>query len=218
MPDEQNITHSYIIDYIRNTLSDEQGIFIQLEEFAQKNAVPIVQKETSALLKVLCQIKKPKRILEIGTAIGYSAMIMANSLKKDTHIVTIERDADMAKIARKNILEFGYNQVVEVLEGDAQPLLEVLDQKFDLIFLDAAKAHYIYFLPHCLRLLNPGGVLISDNVLYGGMVASRELLIRRKITIVKRLKKYLDALCSEKSLDTCILSTGDGVAVSVKKD
>ncbi len=217
MPDEQNITHSYIIDFVRDTLRDEEGFLAQVESYAKLHDVPIVQKETAALLRVLCGIKRPKRILEIGTAIGYSAMLMAELLGRDVHITTIERDSKMAAIAKENISKNSLDGVIEVLEGEAGLLLEVLNEPYDLIFLDAAKAHYIYFLPHCLRLLNNGGVLISDNVLYGGMVASRELLIRRKITIVKRLKKYLDALCAEDSLDTCILSTGDGVAVSVKK-
>lgn len=217
MPDEQNITHDYIIDFIRASLPPSEPRLLKLERYAHENGVPIVQKEVASFLQVLCRIHKPMRVLEIGTAIGYSSLLMLGSLPRGAQITTIERDERMAQIARENIAQFGCSGQIDVLSADADVLLEALDGPYDMIFMDGAKAHYIYFLPHCIRLLRPGGVLVTDNILYGGMVASRELLIRRKITIVKRLKKYIAALCSDTRLETSLLSIGDGVAVSYKK-
>lgn len=217
MPYEQNITHSYIIDFIRESLSASGGILKELEDFAKDTGVPIASAEVASLLKVLCLIFKPSRVLEVGSAIGYSAILMAHSLPSDAKITTIERDADMARMARQNIHAAGFSDRIELLEADAEPLLSVLDGEYDMIFLDAAKAHYIHFLPDCIRLLRPGGLLISDNVLYGGMVASRSLLNRRKITIVKRLKKYIHAICHTPQLISTIIPIGDGVALSYKK-
>lgn len=216
MPDEQNITHSYIIDYIRSSLSPSTGILSELESYARAHEVPIVQKEVAHFLEIICRIHKPLHVLEIGTAIGYSAILMARKLPETAQITTIERDARCASFARNAIERSGFSDRITVLEGDAQMLLEVLDGPYDMIFMDAAKAHYIYFLPECIRLLHPGALLVADNVLYGGMVANRQLLIRRKITIVKRLKKFVSAICTDRRLESTILSIGDGVSLSYR--
>lgn len=217
MPDEQNITHDYIIDFVRNSLAPSDEFLLSLEDYAHENGVPIVQKEVAAFLGVICRIHKPKKVLEIGTAIGYSSILMLKHLDEDATITTIERDESMAVSARENIKKAGFEGRIDVLSADAGVLLEALDGEYDMIFMDGAKAHYIYFLPECIRLLRTGGLLVGDNVLYGGMVASRSLLIRRKITIVKRLKKYIDAICTDRRLETSILSIGDGVSLSYKK-
>ena len=217
MPDEQNITHDYIIDFVRSSLAPSDGLLLSLESYAHENGVPIVQKEVSSFLRLMCMVHKPKKVLEIGTAIGYSSILMLSCLDEDAEITTIERDESMAKIAKENIRKAGFEGRIDVLSADAGVLLEALDGEYDMIFMDGAKAHYIYFLPECIRLLRQGGLLVTDNVLYGGMVASRELLIRRKITIVKRLKKFIDAICTDKRLETSLLSIGDGVALSYKK-
>lgn len=217
MPDEQNITHDYIIDFVRTSLAPNGEQLQELEAYAHEHGVPIVQKEVASFLQVLCRIHKPKAVLEIGTAIGYSSILMAQSLPEDAKITTIERDESIAQIARENIVHFGLQDRIDVLSADAEVLLEALDGRYDMVFMDGAKAHYIHFLPHCIRLLRKGGVLVSDNILYGGMVANRALLIRRKITIVKRLKKYIQAICTDERLETSLLSIGDGVSVSYKK-
>ena len=217
MPNEQDITHSYIIDFVRASLSPSSDFLQELEAYAHENGVPIVQKEVASFLKVLCMTHKPKNVLEIGTAIGYSSLLMLEALPPDSKITTIERDENIAELARKNIERAGCQDRIDVLSADAEVLLPALDGKYDMVFMDGAKAHYIHFLPHCIRLLRVGGLLVSDNILYGGMVTNRELLIRRKITIVKRLKKYIEALCSDKRLETSLLSIGDGVSVSYKK-
>ncbi len=216
MPFEEQITHNYIIDYIRDTLRPSEGILAQLEAYAHQNGVPIVQKEVAAFLETMCSIQKPMRVLEIGTAIGYSALLMLSNLPEGAQIVSIERDATMAALARENIEKAEMSTQITVVEADAEEYLKELEDSFDMIFMDAAKSHYIYFLPECIRLLKQGGVLISDNILYGGMVANRALLIRRKITIVKRLKKYIAALCASPQLKTSLLSIGDGVSLSYK--
>ncbi len=216
MPFEEQITYNYIIDYIRDTLKKSEGILAELESYAHKNGVPIVQKEVASFLETVCRMQKPVRVLEIGTAIGYSAILMLSNMPEGSSIVSVERDAAMAALARENIEKAGLSKRITVVEADAEEYLKALDDAFDMIFMDAAKAHYIYFLPECIRLLKPGGVLISDNILYGGMVANRALLIRRKITIVKRLKKYIAALCEAPELKTSLLSIGDGVSLSYK--
>lgn len=216
MPDEHKITHSYIIDFIRQSLPQSGGLLLELEQYAAENHVPIIQPEVAGLLRLLCRIHKPESVLEIGCAIGYSALLMAQEAPEGARITTVERSPEMAQLARENIAAAGHEGDIDVLEADAEALLPVLDGSYDMIFLDAAKAHYITFLPDCIRLLRPGGLLVSDNVLYGGMVANRELLVRRKITIVKRLKKYLDAICHTPELKSTILSVGDGVALSYR--
>ena len=216
MPDEHNITHSYIIDHIRSLLPERGGILGELELYASDHGVPIIQPEVAAFLSVMCSVHRPMRILEIGAAIGYSAMLMLDSCPDGAHITTIERDADMAQLMRENIERAGLVGRIDVLEADAVVMLPALDDEYDMIFMDAAKAHYITFLPDCIRLLRAGGLLIADNVLYGGMVSERKLLIRRKITIVKRLQKFLHAVCTAPELSTSVLSIGDGVTMSVR--
>lgn len=216
MPDEHNITHSYIIDFIRGALPKRTGILAQLEEYAKAHEVPIIQPEVAAFLGMICRLHRPQTVLEVGTAIGYSALLMLDNMPDGGNVVTIERDPKMAELARENFANSNKSSQVELLEADAQVLLEQLDGQYDMIFMDAAKAHYIHFLPHCIRLLKPGGLLVSDNVLYGGMVVNRQLLIRRKITIVKRLQKYIQAICNTPELQSSILSVGDGIALSWK--
>jgi len=168
-------------------------------------------------LVVLGHMVKPSKVLEIGTAIGYSSILMSQILNQGGIIDTIESNDAMIDLAKENIKIAGCKDVINIIAGDAAEVLPCLDKKYDFIFLDAAKGQYPEFLPHCIRMLNNNGVLISDNVLYKGMVANEELVVRRKKTIVKRLKDYLDTICSDNSLETCILPVGDGVAVSFKR-
>lgn len=178
---------------------------------------PIVQKPTEQLIITILQMIKPKRVLEVGTAVGYSAILMADNLPDDSSIITIERYKKHADIAVDNIFASGYEKKIRVIEGEAAEVLHWLDGGFDFIFLDAAKGQYIEFLPDILRLLNPGGVLLSDNILYHGMIEDDDKVERRKITIVKRLHMYLEEIMSNEKLTTSIIPIGDGVALSVKK-
>jgi len=182
----------------------------------EESYAPIVQKSTEQLIVTLLKTIKPKRVLEIGTAVGYSAILMADNLPHDSSIITIERYKKHADIAVDNIFASGYEKKIKVIEGEAAEVLHWLDGGFDFIFLDAAKGQYIEFLPDILRLLNTGGVLLSDNILYHGMIEDEEKVERRKITIVKRLHMYLEEIMRSPLLTTSIIPIGDGVALSVK--
>ena len=211
------ICYEYINDYIRKTIRSNSGILLELEQYAKENHVPIIHPEVGQLLTVLGNMLRPKRILEVGTAIGYSAILFSRFLAKDGRIDTIDRHERMIEKAKENIKKAGLDNIINIIMGDAMEVLACLDKKYDMIFLDAAKGQYPEFLPHCLRMLENGGLLVSDNVLYKGMIASDDLVVRRKITIVKRLRSYLDSICNMDELETSIIPIGDGVALSYKK-
>jgi len=210
------INYEYITAYIRETLNKSEGLLRELERYAEANHIPIIQPEVAKLITVLGNMQKPGRILEIGTAIGYSAILMSSFLKQGGKIDTIERYEKMAEKARENIKKAGKEDTINIIMGDAMDVLACLDKQYDMIFVDAAKGQYPEFLPHCMRMLVKGGLLISDNVLYQGMVASNDLVVRRKKTIVTRLRNYLTTLCNSDELETCIIPVGDGVALSYK--
>lgn len=190
---------------------------LELEQYAAEHRVPIIRPETADLLIVLGRLVKPGRILEIGTAIGYSSILLSGILAPGGRIDTIERSDRMIVKAHENIKRAGLADTIAVIAGDAAEVLRCLDKKYDMIFMDAAKGQYPEFLPECLRMLRPGGLLVSDNVLYKGMITGDELVVRRKRTIVNRMRSYLDSICSDPSLDTSILPVGDGVALSYKR-
>lgn len=207
-------------DYLDSLIPKRSDL---LENLRKKSALeesyaPIVQKSTEQLIVTLLKILKPRRVLEIGTAVGYSSILMADNLPEDSTIITVERYKKHADIAVDNVFEAGYEKKIRVIEGEAAEVLHWLDEGFDFIFLDAAKGQYIEFLPDIMRILNKGGVLLSDNILYHGMIEDEDKVERRKITIVKRLHMYLEEITSNPSLTTSIIPIGDGVALSVKKD
>ncbi len=212
------IVHPYITQYLREEIASEDGLLLEMRAYAEERSIPIVEPETARLISVFAHMLRPKRILEIGTAIGYSAIILAEGLAEDGRVTTLENNPEMAAIARENIKRAGLEDKIEVVEADAKDYVSYIDAdgEFDYIFLDGPKAHYIYMLDDCIRLLRTGGILVSDNVLYKGMTAEDSLVIRRKITIVKRLRKYIDTLNSRKDLQTSVIPIGDGVALSVK--
>lgn len=213
------VVHSYITKFIRDHISPNNGILTELEAYAEKESIPIVQPETAKFISALSYIKKPKKILEIGCAIGYSAILLSEGLDENGKIVTLEFNPDMVKIARNNIEMAGLADKIEVVEADAKEYLKTIDEPegYDYIFLDGPKAHYIYMIEDCKRLLKHGGVLVADNVLYKGMTAEKSLVIRRKITIVKRLRSFIAALCADSEFETSIIPLGDGITLSVKK-
>lgn len=213
-----NINEDYIQDYIRSILPESDGYLAELEKYASDNHIPIVEKEVAQLIKVLLKMYKPKNILEIGTAIGYSALIMASSTSEDCKITTIERRQDMVKLAERNINNTEYRDRINLIYGEADEVLSRLDENYDFIFLDAAKGQYLEFFNKCIKLLNHGGVIMSDNVLYKGMVASDKLVIRRKKTIVKRLREYLKYINDLKGYESCIIPIGDGVSLTYREE
>lgn len=211
------ITFDYIEQYIKGLICEESDILREIEEFAHKNLVPIVQKETARFLEVILTIKRPAKILELGTAIGYSSILMSMYANENSKITTIERDINMIEEAKKNIEKYGLTSKIEIKQGDCLEVLKSLKDKYDLIFMDAGKGHYNHFLPECLRLLNKDGIIVADNVLFRGMVANDELVKRRKITIVKRMRSYLDIVSKDKGLITSVIPMGDGIAVTTRR-
>lgn len=212
-----NIVNDLVEDYIRNILKENKSLILEMEEYAKENSVPIIHKEVAELLRFILDIHKPKRILEIGCAIGYSSIFFATVLGGDVEIITTERNPVMLVKAYENIEKAGLKDKIKILVGDAAQTLKDLDGEFDMIFIDAAKGQYKMFYDMVTPQLRKGGIVISDNILYKGMIASDDFVVRRKRTIVKRMRKYLDYICSLEDVDTSILPVGDGVALSYKK-
>ena len=191
----------------------------EIEQYALETEVPIIRKSMQSLLKFLLTFSKPRNILEVGTAIGFSALLMSEYGPADCHITTIEKYEKRIPIARENFARAGAQDRITLLEGDAIEILQELDGSYDLIFMDAAKGQYINFLPDILRLLSPGGLLVSDNVLQDGdIIQSRFAVTRRNRTIHARMREYLYEIKHHPELETVILPVGDGVTLSVKKE
>lgn len=189
----------------------------EIEKQAIETQVPVIRKSTQSLLKFLLAYAKPKNILEIGTAIGFSALLMSEYGPKDCHITTIEKYDKRIPVARENFKKCGREERITLLEGDAADILKKLEGAYDLIFMDAAKGQYIHFLPEALRLLTSGGLLLSDNVLQDGdIIESRFAVTRRNRTIHARMRDYLYELKHMPGLETVILPVGDGVALTTK--
>ena len=211
------IVDERMVTYI-NSLDTGSGQFLdQLELQAKKDRVPIIRREMQSFLKVLLQIKKPTKILEVGTAVGFSALLMAKYTPEDTRIVTIEKYENRIPVAKANFQAAGMDHRITLLEGDALEILREMEDSFDFIFMDAAKGQYIHFYPEVMRLLAPEGILVSDNVLQeGDLIESHFAVERRNRTIYKRMREYLYVLKHDERLETSILPVGDGAAVSYK--
>jgi len=213
-----NINEDYIEDYIREITPKNNTFLLELERYAEEFNVPIIEPEVAQFIKLLLKTKKPKNILEVGTAIGYSALIMAESTDEDTRITTIERREDMVTLAKENISKTEYKDKIHILEGDAEDILPHLSDMYDFIFIDAAKGQYKQFFDYCRFYLIDGGIILSDNVLYKGMVATNKLLVKRKKTIVKRLRSYLQYINEIPGYTSCVIPLGDGVALTIKEE
>ena len=212
------IVDERMVTYMNSLDKGNTPFLNHLEQEALKNRVPIIRREMQSFLKVLLQIKAPKRILEVGTAVGFSTLLMSTYNPADCEIVTIENYEKWIPIAKENFRKAGKEEQITLLEGDAQEILKTLTGSFDFIFMDAAKGQYINFLPEVLRLLEDGGILLSDNVLQDGdIVESHFAVERRNRTIYKRMREYLYVLKHHELLETSILPLGDGVTLSIKK-
>lgn len=202
-----------------NSLDSGNGSFLdELERRAVADEVPVIRQSMQSFLKVLLALHQPKRILEVGTAVGFSAILMAMNTAPDCTITTIEKYEKRIPQARKNFAASGLDSRITLLEGDALEIMQGLSGTYDMIFMDAAKGQYIHFLPDALRLLRTGGVLISDNVLQDGdIIESHYAVERRNRTIYKRMREYLYVLKHTEGLLTSIVPVGDGAAVTVKQ-
>lgn len=209
--DERTVT------FINSMELPEDPLLEEIEKEALESFVPIIRTETKSLLKVLLTLAKPARILEVGTAVGYSALIMAAYAPEHCKITTIENYEKRIPIARANFARAGKESDITLIEGDALEVMKGLKGPYDFIFMDAAKGQYIHYLPEVMRLLTPGGLLLSDNVLQDGdIINSRFAVERRNRTIHSRMREYLFELKHREELQTTILPVGDGVAVSVR--
>lgn len=211
------ITEERISTFISSFDTGNTPFLNELEEFAIKTNVPVIRPQMQNLLKLLLTVKQPERILEVGTAIGFSALLMSEYGAADCKITTIEKYEKRIPLARENFKKAGKEDQILLLEGDAAEILRELKDPFDFIFMDAAKGQYIHFLPDILRLMPKGGILVSDNVLQDGdVMESRFAVTRRDRTIHSRMRDYLYELKQNKQLCTDILPVGDGVTISVK--
>ena len=206
------------VDFMNSLEKEDISYLEELERYALDTDVPIIRKEMQSFLKTLLTMNKPRQILEVGTAIGFSALLMSEYMPEDGHITTIEKYEKRIPLARENFEKNGKAEKITLIEGDATDVLAQLSGQYDLIFMDAAKGQYIHFLPDILRLLKPGGVLLSDNVLQDGdVIQSRYAVTRRNRTIHGRMREYLYELKNHPQLQTSIIPLGDGITLSVKK-
>ena len=189
----------------------------RLEEEAIADFVPIIRKDMQAFLKFMMRLCKPRNILEVGTAVGFSSLLMSE-YAPEAHITTIENYEKRIPIARDNIAKAGKSASIDLIPGDATEILPTLTDTYDFIFMDAAKGQYINFLPEIMRLLSKGGILVSDNVLQDGdIIESRFAVVRRDRTIHTRMREYLYTLKHMVGVSTVILPVGDGITVTVKE-
>ena len=211
------IVDERIVTFINSMETENSKILEAIESEALSTYVPIIRKEMQSFLKVLLTIQKPMRSLEVGTAVGFSALLMSEYAPAGCEITTIENYEKRIPIARNNFKRAGKESQITLLEGDAMEVLPTLDEPYDFIFMDAAKGQYIHYMPEVMRLLKTGGTLVSDNVMQdGSIIESRFAVERRDRTIHSRMREYLYELKHHEELLTSIIPLGDGVAVSVK--
>lgn len=208
-----HINNEYISSFIEDIIIDYD--FLELRKFAEKDNVPIMKLESKEFLKSLLAIKRPKSILEIGTAIGYSSLVFDKY--SDAKITTIELSEDMAHIAQENFNK--YNVDINLINDNAEKALTKLNQGFDFVFIDANKSNYKFYFDYVDKnLLNNGGVIVADNILFRGEVCNDDLVEKRKITIVKRLRNFLAYITSRDDYKTSIIPIGDGISISIKEE
>lgn len=214
------ITEERVLDFIRSFGVDRGSEALHMiEKEAIRDDVPIIRKESGELLRILLQIKKPEKILEVGAAIGFSSVFMGENTDNNTHITTIENYPPRIERAKVNIALAGMEDKITLISGDAAEVLKELSESWDFIFMDAAKGQYIHFLPDVLRLLASDGLLFSDNVLQDGdVLESRFAVTRRNRTIHSRMREYLTMLTHTPELTTSVIPIGDGVSLTMKKN
>ena len=197
---------------------EEQWInkFTKIKEMALEEHIPIIMDETLEVIGSILEKNRPAKILEIGTAVGYSAICFSNYLAENGKIDTIERDEKRIIEAKKNIKEMELEDVIHIYEGDAVEILPTLNEKYDMVFIDAAKGKYPFFLKEALRMLNKDGIIFADNILYKGYVMS-DYNKHKQRTAVRNLREYIKEVTENDNLETEILEVGDGLAISKLK-
>lgn len=206
-----NINYNHIVDYLNNIYIDED--FIELRNYGIENNIPIMKLETKEFLKTLISISKPKNILEIGTAIGYSSLLF--SKYSNANITTIEKSKEISEIAKANFSK--YNKKINLINMDAKKALNNFNQGFDFVFIDANKSQYEYYFNESLKLLNENGLIVCDNILFRGEITSDDLINRRHITMVKKLRKFLSHITNLDDYVTSIIPIGDGISLTTRR-
>lgn len=213
------IVNERIVSYIHSLEKSNGEICDEIEKTAHETNVPIIRKEMESFLRVMVTLQSPENILELGTAIGYSAILMAKVMPDNCRITTIENYEKRIPIAKDNIEKAGLGGKITLVEGDALAVLKQLKGEYDFIFMDAAKAQYPFYLEEIMRLLPVGGILIADNVLQEGeLIESRFAVERRNRTIHSRMRDYLYTVKNMAELETTIIPIGDGITLSVRKE
>lgn len=212
------IVDERIVDFINSYNTMQSEILEDIRKEAVADGVPIIRREMENFLKVILRMSCPTRILEIGSAVGYSALIMSEYMPKECRIVTIENYDKRIPVAKENFKRAGKNDVIELIESDAVEALEKLTGPFDFVFIDAAKGQYSTYLKYVYEMLSPGGIIITDNILCDGeIIESRFAVERRNRTIHSRMREYLYEITHMEGLDTSLIPIGDGVSLSIKK-
>lgn len=207
-----------VVDFMREGQLDFEGGLGEIEAYANELGIPIVPHETAKFLDFFTATMQPSQVLEIGTAIGFSASLMAQHLQADGHLTTIDRYEKMYERAKENFKKMGLEERITLIEGDAADVLPTLEGSYDLIFMDSAKAKYIEFYPECMRLLRQGGVLIIDDVFQGGTVLDDEAEIPKRVRkIHRKLNELFDTILNDKSNRSTLVPLGDGLLM-VRKE
>ncbi len=206
-----NINYEHIVNYLNNIYIDED--FLDLKNYGNDNNIPIMKLETKEFLKTLVIIQKPKKILEIGTAIGYSSLLF--SKYTNASITTIEKSKKMYEIAKSNFKK--YKKDINIINMDAKKALNNINQGFDFVFIDANKSQYEYYFNKALSLLNKNGIIVCDNILFRGQITNDNIVNKRDITIVKNLRKFLSHITNLDDYVTSIIPIGDGISISTRR-
>lgn len=211
------ITNNSIRDYVESVMPARDERLEALYQEAVATDVPIIKHEMEQFLSFIIKLHKPVKVLEIGTAIGYSSIVMSKASDETLEITTLEKSDKMIERAKKNLKDFGYDKTVSIMAGDAETSLDNVEGEFDLIFIDAAKGQYMIYYEKCLPMLKKGGLLIADNVLQDGLVAkSRFAIPRRQRTIHGRMREFIKSVSDNKELQTSVLPIADGATISLR--
>ena len=214
----QPVVDQAVLAFMRSQVAVLDGPLGELEQWAHEKGIPVIPHETVAFLRQLVALKQPQAILEIGTAIGFSAALMASVMPKEGHITTIDRYELMYDRAAANFKQLGLSNQITQKNGDAADILPTLTGPYDLIFMDSAKSKYVEFLPECLRLMAPGGVLLIDDVLQGGTILwPKDQIEHRNRGIHRKLNELFATVLSDQTLYSSVLPLGDGVLMITKR-
>jgi len=212
-----NINREYIDIYINSLIKDDDEKLEVLRNECLERQLPIIHKEVGQFIKLMIKQLNAKSIIEVGTNVGYSSIFMSNVMNNEGKVVTLERSENFYKEAIENIKKFGLEKNIEVIYGDAVENLDSITGSFDMAFIDAAKSYYTKFFDKCCKMMKSGGIILSDNVLYQGMIATDDLVVRRKKTLVRNMREYLEYISHDDRYVTSVLPLGDGLAITLIK-